>query len=279
MAAAGPQRRSWICSGDQNGGYKPGDFRNAAPSTRRAIGGSSCGTTQAKAVRYRPSSPPGSTEQWSQFRGRSDCVRALWRHVVQEVWLKGHPVPGFGTVEEWSKTTGRARPHPRWFAQANSPMGGASRPSAVRFPSARPRAPRCPEGIWRAHTHQPDQVLTDRSPLMPLQFVIMDDHRGDIKCLHFSGGRGEFVYPLFVGAVDACSAVDTAIVGKPRALKRAEQENDQEKSVREGVTQDMALLVVIQTLRTFGIPEGYPITFVHEKAAACAPSWRQASPS
>jgi hypothetical protein len=257
----------------QNGGYKPGDFRKRgakySPGDWRILVRDYAGKNKT----LPPEFTSWLTEQWAQFRGRSDCVRALWRHVVQEVWLKGNPVPGYGTVDDWSRTTGRARPHPLMARPGELPDGWSESTFRRALPKRKATRAQVAGGYLPAHTHQPDQVLTDRSQLMPLQYVIIDDHRVDRKCLHFCNGRGEFVYPLIVGAVDACSAVDTAIVGKPRALKRSEQENADEKSVREGITQDMTLLVVVNTLRELGLPKGYPITFVHEKAAACFPAW------
>jgi hypothetical protein len=254
------------------GGHKPGDWRKKGPSFPPGDWRILTRDYQGKPLALPEEFKSWLTEQLSQFRGRKDCVSALYRHVIQAVWLKGLPIPSYGTVDEWCRLTGRARPHPHLVRPGELPDGWSLSTFRRALPKRQATRAQIAGGYLLAHTHQPDQVLTDRSPLMPLQFVIMDDHRVDRRCLHFSGGRGEFVYPLIVGGVDACSAVDTAMVGKPRCLKRSEQENSEEKAVREGVTQDMALLVVINTLREFGLPEGYPITFVHEKAAACIPS-------
>ena len=256
----------------KSGGHRPGDFRKLGASFGPGDWRILVRDYKGKSAVLPEAFKSWLTEQWSQFRGRKDCIAALYRHVIHVVWLKGLPVPGFGTVDDWCKRTGRARPHPHLVRPGELPEGWSVSTFRRALPTRRSVRAQMASGYLLAHSFQPDQVLTDRSALMPLQFVIMDDHRADVKCLHFSDSRGEFVYPLIVAGVDACSAVDTAIVGKPRALKRAEQENEEETTKRHGVTQNMALLVVLNTLRTFGLPEGYPITFVHEKAAACVPA-------
>lgn len=203
-------------------------------------------------------------EQLAQFKGRTDTVSALWRHVVHDVWLKGLPVPGFGTVDEWCQRAGRARPHPLMIRESELPAGWSERTFRRALPARKVVRQQLAHGYLAAHKHQADQVLTDRSPLLPLQYVFLDDSRPDLRCTWFGpGSRGEIVYPLLVLGLDAASGVDVDCVAKPRAL--------QEDGVkRHGITQDMALYVVLNTLRKYGLPP-WPITFVHENAAACVP--------
>jgi len=254
----------------QSGGHKPGDFRKQGPKFRagdwrillRDYSGRKA-VLPEEFVRF-------VVEQWAQFRGRSDCIRALWRHIVQELWLKGQPIPGYGTIDEWCKATGRARPHPLMVRPGELPEGWSESTFRRALPTRKSTKRQVAGGYLPAHTYQPDQVLTDRSELMPLQYVFLDDTRPDFRCLHFAGGRGEFVYPLLVLGLDAATGVDVANVAKPRALKSPDAEDALERKARHGVTHDMALLVVLNVLRRFGLPP-YPITFVHENAAACVP--------
>ena len=254
------------------GGHKPGDLRKTGPIypagdwrvLLRNHAGATVGSLPAEFVRW-------LGEQWAQFRGRTDCMRATWRHVVHEVWLKGAPVPGYGTVDEWCRRTGRARPHPLLVRASELPEGWSERTFRRHLPRRESVRQQVAHGYLAAHSAQPDQVLTDRAPLMPLQYVFLDDSRPDVRCTWFGpGGKGEIVYPLLVLGLDAASGVDLFDCAKPRGLRSPEAEDALERKARHGVTQDMALLVVLNVLRRFGLPP-WPITFVHENAAACVP--------
>jgi hypothetical protein len=203
-------------------------------------------------------------EQWAQFKGRTDVVNATWRFVVYEVWLKGAPVPAYGTIDDWCRRTGRNRPHPDFVRDTELPAGWTSTTFRRYLPKREATRRQVAHGYLAAHGSQPDQVLTDRAPLLPLQYVFLDDSRPDVRGTWFGAGKGEIVYPLLVMGLDACSGVDLEAVTKPRALK-------EEGGGRHGVTQDMALRVVLGVLRRFGLPP-WPITFVHENAAACVPA-------
>lgn len=255
----------------RDGGHKPGDLRKAGPVYAAGDWRILLRDYKGAQERVPPEFIRWVGEQWAQFRGRTDCVRATYRHLVQEIWLKGLPVPGYGTIEEWSRRTGRARPHPLLVRPGELPEGWSEANLRRYLPRRQAVLQQVAHGYLAAHRAQPDQVLTDRSPLMPLQYVFLDDSRPDVRSLFVGpGGRGEIVYPLLVMGLDAASGVDVANCAKPRALKSPEAEDAAERKARHGVTQDMALLVVIETLRRWGLPP-WPITFVHENAAACVP--------
>lgn len=251
----------------RRGGHKPGDYRKLGPIYR-------AGDWRILLRGYKGFEAvlPEEFKRWlagelAQFKGRKDTVRALWRHVVMEVWLTGKPVPGYGTVDEWCRRAGRARPNPLLIRESELPEGWTERTFRRALPAQRTTVrDQLAHGYLAAHRSQADQVLTDRRPLMPLQYIFLDDSRPDLRCTWFGpGSRGEIVYPLLVLGLDAASGVDVANTCKPRALQ-----DDGEK--RHGVTHDMTLLVVLNALRKFGLPP-WTITFVHERAAACMPPW------
>lgn len=257
----------------RDGGHKVGDYRKLGPKypagdwriLLRGYAGKKDGLLPTEFVRW-------LCERWTEFKGRTDCVNALWRHVVYDVWLQGDPVPGYGTVDEWCLRAGRARPHPKLVRPGELPNGWSEATFRRRLPKRESTRQQVAHGYLAAHSAQPDQVLTDRSPLLPLQYVFLDDTRPDIRCTWFGqGGKGDIVYPLLVLALDACSGVDLAAVTKPRGLKHAAAEDALARKQRHGVTQDMALAAMCGVLR-FGIPP-WGICFVHENAAACIPPW------
>lgn len=247
----------------RDGGYKPGDFRKRGAKFRP-------GDWRVLLRDWRGASGQPEEfvrwvgEQFAQFRGRGDCVRALYRHIVHEVWLKDQPIPGYGTCTEWCRANGRHRPHPLLVRAGELPHGWSEDTIRRLLPKRKAVRAQLAHGYLAAHAHQPDMVLGDRSNLKPLQFIFLDDLRPDLRCVHFNGSSGDIVYPLLVMALDACSGVDLANVAKPRALKDV----DDKSKGRHGVTQDMALLSVIETIRRWGLPP-WPITIIHENASAC----------
>ncbi|MES2697278.1 MAG: hypothetical protein V4773_27685 [Verrucomicrobiota bacterium] len=257
----------------RDGGYKPGDHRKVGASYP-------AGDWRVLQRTYKGKEPalPAEfvrwlNERWTEFKGRTDIVNAVWRHVVYDVWLVGKPVPTYGTVDDWCRRTGRARPHPAIVRLSELPAGWSEATFRRRLPKLRAVKEQMAHGYLAAHNAQPDQLLTDRSPLLPLQYIFLDDSRPDLRCTWFGpGSRGEMVYPLMVLGLDACSGVDLANCAKPRALKAADAETEGDRKARHGVTQDMALRVLVEILRKFGLPP-WPITIVHENAAACIPPW------
>ena len=255
----------------RDGGYKPGDTRRLGATYRPGDWRILLREYKGRESKLPPEFIRWLTEQWTTFRGRQDCVLALHRHIVQEVWLRGDPVPGYGTIDDWCRRAGRARPNPVLIRKSELPEGWSADTFRRYLPKRKADRAQVAHGYLAAHAYQPDQVLTDRSPLLPLQFIYLDDSRPDFRCTWFGNGRGEIVYPLLVLGLDAASGVDVANVAKPRGLKSPEAEDALERKARHGVTQDMAVLVVLNTLRRWGLPP-WPITFVHEHAAACIPS-------
>jgi hypothetical protein len=253
----------------RDGGYKPGDTRKQGPRFAagdwRALLHAYSGIESAAPEEFKR----WLCEQWAQFRGRTDCIEATWRHVVYQIWLKGKPVPGYGTIDDWCQRTGRARPHPDFVRNEELPEGWSLRTFRRHLPKRRVVQQQVAHGYLAAHNAQPDQVLTDRSPLMPLQYVFIDDSRPDFRCSWFGpGSKGQIVYPLLVMGLDAACGVDLGAVTKPRALK---DESEAGGAKRHGVTQDMALRVVLSTLGEFGLPP-WQMVFVHENAAGCVPA-------
>ena len=256
----------------RDGGHKVGDYKKTgpqyAPGDWRIL---LRNYTSAKKQMLPPEFVRWLAEQWTEFKGRKDCVEATHRHVI-DLWLQGKPIPGYGTVDEWCRRAGRARPHPKLYRPGELPGGWSEATFRRNLPKRAVVREQIAHGYLAAHHAQPDQVLTDRSPLLPLQYVFLDDTRPDLRCLWFNPqGKGDFVYPLMVLALDACSGVDVGTTFKPRGIKHAAAEDAGARQERHGVTQDMTLYAIVQVLR-FGVPP-WGITFVHENAAACVPTW------
>ena len=255
----------------REGGHKPGDVRKLGAKYQPGDWRILCRDYSGKDKSLPPEFVAWLTSEWAQYKGRSDCHSALWRHIIQDIWLLGKSVPGYGTIEDWSRTTGRARPHPLLVRPGELPEGWSLSTFRRALPKRQSTRAQVFGGYLAAHTHQPDMVMTDRGELRPMQYIYIDDWRPDMRCLHFSGRIGEFVYPLMVVFLEASCSIDTANVGKPRCRKRAEAEDSTETSERHGVTRDMVVQGIVNTLREFGIPEGYPVTFVHELSGGCVP--------
>lgn len=200
----------------------------------------------------------------AEFTGRDDCVSAAWRHLVQEVWFKGKPVAGYGTVDAWCRKHGRALPNSFIIRTADLPDGWTEGNLRRYLPKRQAARKRASQGYLAAHAHEPDMVLGDRSHLLPFGRILFDDVRPDIRALWLSGTKGEIVYPLMVLGLDAASGVDLGNAIKPRSLK----DPDNAQGGRHGVSRDMTKLTLCSILRQWGLPP-WPITIVHENAAAC----------
>ena len=247
-----------------NGGHKPGDWKKEGPRFARG----DWRVLLKNYTQHLSKLPEGFLPFWinthAQFRGRQDCIRAAWRHLVHKVWLAGKPVDGYGTVDEWCRAHGRARPNPMLVRPGELPEGWSMGNLRRYLPKRRATKNQLAHGYLEAHTHQPDQVLGDRAFLKPFERVFLDDARPDLRTLWFNKSRGEIVYPLMVLALDCASGVDLQTAFKPRALKDPESRSN----ARHGVTRDMTKIVICNLLRQWGLPP-WPVTFVHENAAAC----------
>lgn len=251
----------------RNGGHKPGDWKKEGPAFPPR---DFRGLMRA----YKPSEE-GLPEDFvlfcaqtfAAFRGRDDAVRAWHRHLVREIWLAGQPVPGYGTAAEWYAARGRVLPHGLLVRPGDLPKGWSEDNLRRHLPKRKAVRAQLAHGYLAAHTHQPDQVLGDRSQLRPFERIFLDDLRPDLRCLYLNGSQGEIVYPLLVLGLDCASGVDVANCAKPRALKDPAAGS----GARHGITRDMTLRVIVETLRRWGLPP-YPITFVQENAAACVSS-------
>jgi hypothetical protein len=244
-----------------HGGYKPGDVRREG--ARFAAGD---WRSLVRTYKGRTSSLPAEfIAFWRgivlENKGRDDVVAASWKYLVNEVWLLGQPVPGYGTVDDWCLRTGRARPNPMLVRPGELPEGWDERTLRRYVPKRKATRKQAAQGYLAAHGYQPDQVLTDRSPLKPFERLFIDDVRLDKRTLWLQGSRGQIVYPLGVLALDAASGIDTAFLTKPRAL-------DEDTGKRLGITADMSFQLVLNHIRRWGLAP-WTITFVHENAAAC----------
>lgn len=244
----------------RDGGHKRGDWTKSGPAYPPR-------DFRALARAYRPGERglPADFilflgQTFAEFRGRADAVRAWYRHFVHEIWLADQPVPVYGKASAWYAARGRVMPHGLLVRPGDLPEGWGEDNLRLHLPKRKAIRAQLAHGYLAAHGAQPDQVLGDRSQLRPFERVFADDLRPDLRSLHIDGARGEIVYPLIILLLDACSGVDLANVAKPRALK--------EDGSRQGVSRDMMRLALVQMLRTFGRPP-YPITIVHENAAAC----------
>ncbi len=249
--------RLWV-----NGGHKPGDWKKTGakfpPRDFRAL---------CRAYRNAKGGLPQEFllfwgGVYAEFRGRGDAITAAHEKLVKEIWLAGLPVPGYGIAADWYAARSRALPNRVLVRPGDLPEGWSLDNLRGNLPARIADKEQLAHGYLAAHSHLADQVLKDRAPLLPLERVFLDDLRPDFRCLHLAGATGEIVYPLIVLGLDAASGVDLANCAKPRALK-----ND-DSGERHGITRNMTLLVALETIRRWGLPKDYPITFVCENAAA-----------
>lgn len=190
---------------------------------------------------------------------RKDSCKAARRELIKR-WIRGDEIPGYGTIVDWSLSTGR--PIPKGYPRDNELPDGWSYSRLIRIkPKSSYTLEATKRGFFAAHGNEPDMMLRDRSKLRFLEMVTFDDVRIDNKCLvSMPGMKRQIGYPLAVLALDIATGCDIAHCVKPR-IKRAQDAST------FGIASEDVRHLILNIIETYGLPP-YPITFVIENAAA-----------
>lgn len=244
-----------------NGGHKPGDWKKEG--TLFEAGDWRCLLRAYKKGDGEGNLPQEFIDHWrsvlAEFKGRKDTVAAAYKRLIHEQWLAGVSIPGYGTIDEWCARTGRPHPNPFLVRPGELPESWSARNLRRYLPKRRATRAQLAHGVFAAHTHQPDQVLKDRSALRPFEFVYFDDLRVDKKSLWRGEGGPAICYPLKVLGLDAATGVDLVDIGKPQLV--------QDDGRKLGITRNMTRYAIVEMIRRLGLPP-WKMTIVLENAAA-----------
>jgi hypothetical protein len=204
---------------------------------------------------------------WSDTCREDATGNAVQARLLDE-WYAGQPIPPWGTIYEWSAKQGR--PVPVGFPRRpmDYPAGLSVANIRRMLPQARATRALVQRGEHAAHDHWGDQLLRDRSRLMPFQLITLDDVRCDIRVvMELPGRQAQIVYPEAVFAIDVATGLIIAkgIVGH---YERPEDMDGGKAGTKRGIQQADTRMVLLSILERFGLPQDWQMNVLLENASA-----------
>ena len=193
---------------------------------------------------------------------------ALFDRLLDD-WFGGKSIPGYGTIQAFCAAAGRSVPE-GFIARArpeNYPTGWSPK-NLLRMRVDKTTSIYIRKGEHAAHSHWGDQLLRDRSKLMPLQLVTFDDVRFDLKVIMEIPNRGpQIVYPEAIFALDVATGLilHKAVTGN---YLRAEDGDGGKKGTKRGLQQSDMRFLVKAMLEKYGLPRDWSIKILLENASA-----------
>lgn len=199
---------------------------------------------------------------------RDDATGNALHARLQDMWFSGQSIPGFGTIHEWCAQHGRPVPTGSIRRAADMPDGWSRRNLLRMIPEQGVKRVYIQRGEHAAHSHWGDQLLRDRSKLMPFQLITFDDVRFDIKVAMPIPGKGaQVVYPSAIFALDVATGTILA-KGVMGQYTRDEDSDGGKEGTRRGFQQADMRWLVTSMLERFGTPRDWSMTLLLENASA-----------
>jgi hypothetical protein len=192
---------------------------------------------------------------------------AIYERLVKQ-WYDGEEIPGFGNIREWCARRGRAVPTGIFRRPQDMPDGWSPRNLLRLLPKSTAARKYTQLGEHAAHSHWGDQLLRDRSKLMPFQLITFDDVRFDIRVImEIPGKPAQVVYPTALFALDVATGtiLAKAVVGN---YTRDEDSDGGKAGTKRGFQQADMRWLVTSLLERYGIPKDWQMTLLVENASA-----------
>jgi len=203
----------------------------------------------------------GETSRW-------DASGNALHERLLDLWFKGEEIPGFGNIREWCAARGRPVPASNIRRAADIPEGWSPRHLSRLLPNSTAKRVYIQRGEHAAHDHWGEQLLRDRSKLMPFQLVTFDDVRFDIQVLMpMPGGGVQTVYPQAIFALDVATVVILA-KGVMGAYTREYDSDGGLAGTKRGFQQADMRWLVTAMLEKYGIPKNWQMKLLLENASA-----------
>lgn len=208
---------------------------------------------------------------------RPDAMGNALHDRLLDQWYAGEDIPGYGNIREWCARNGRPVPDGRVRRPADIPPGWS--PDNLRRMIPRSQAYRhyVQRGEHAAHSHWGEQLLRDRSKLMPLQLITFDDVRFDIRVImDIPGRKAQIVHPHAIFALDVATGLILA-KGVLGSYTREQDEDGGKAATRRGLQQADTRHLLHSVLETFGLPESWKVNILLENASASLSAEDQAA--
>lgn len=201
---------------------------------------------------------------------REDATATAIRERLLDDWFAGKHIPGYGTFPQYCAGQGRAVPQDPLARtrEINIPGGWSVTNIARILPSSKAARLYIQRGEKAAHDHWGDQLLRDRSRLMPLQLITFDDVRFDIRVImELASGKAQIVHPSALFCLDVATGVILAkgIVGN---YTRDEDTDGGKKGTKRGFQHADMRMLLLNVLETYGIPTNWQMRVLLENASA-----------
>ena len=183
-------------------------------------------------------------------------------------WMADQEIPGYGRKSEWYPAHGLPVPSGRILRKADRPPSW-SRPNLWRhvkkaLPTKAQR--QAAQGQTnRLRTSWGEKLLRDRSKLLPMQLLTIDDVRLDLQARMYVDGRWQVVYIDAIFALDVGTGTILAYGLKGRALRGKDTEKGRAEGTRMSINGADVRHLFLEVLQTKGLPP-YQMTWLMEMA-------------
>lgn len=200
---------------------------------------------------------------------REDATGNALHNRLLDDWFAGKEIPGYGTIFTWCAEQGRPIPAGHVVRRSTNYPAGWSVDNLLRMlPKSRAKRALVQRGEHAAHDHWGDQLLRDRSKLMPFQLVTFDDLRFDIRVIMDMGnGTAQVVYPWAIFALDVATGMILAkgVVGH---YTRDTDSDGGKAGTKRGIQQSDTRFLLHSLLERFGLPVDWQMGLLLENASA-----------
>lgn len=199
---------------------------------------------------------------------REDATGAAIQARLLDLWYGGQEIPGFGNIFEWCAKHGRAVPDDNVRRAGDYPEGWSVSHLPRLLPKSKAMRKLIQRGEHAAHDHWGDQLLRDRSRLMPFQLITFDDVRFDIKVImDIPGRKPQIVYPEAVFGMDVATGLILA-KGVLGTYTREDDSDGGKKGTKRGIQQADVRMLMTSILERFGRPVDWQMKVLLENASA-----------
>lgn len=200
---------------------------------------------------------------------REDATGNALHERLLDNWFSGDDIPGYGTLSQWCAPQGRPVPHGPLARSRpeNRPSGWSPDNLRRMLPSDNKRV-YIQRGEHAAHSSWGDQLLRDRSKLMPFQLVTFDDVRFDLKVIQpIPGKAAQVVAPEAIFALDVGTGMILAKAVLGTYTRDADGDGGKAGTRRAFQHADMRWLMT-KMLEQYGLPESWQMHVLLENASA-----------
>ncbi len=200
---------------------------------------------------------------------REDATgNALFQRLLDQ-WFAGDDVPGFGNIRQFCAEQGRPVPTGALArSRAENYPEGWSVSNLRRMLPSKTKRVYIQRGEHAAHSHWGDQLLRDRSKLMPFELLTFDDVRFDIKVIQpMPKGPAQVVYPEAIFALDVATGyiLNKFVLG---TYKRDDDGDGGRAGTKRGFQHADMRWGMTSLLEQYGLPQDWQMHVLLENASA-----------